>query len=294
MCLIIDRPANKELDFEKFKTAVLNNPHGYGISAAHGDGKLTTLRSHIEPDPEKLFKFIEDEFFEQDTLIHLRYTTVGKTILRNAHPFPILEYDTDGVDLRMAHNGTLYNYKEKNGLSDTRQFVAEFVRPLFKRMRRGFEIEEILDDEWVFDQLNDKLPAKSVLCFIDGYGNSLRVNAEGNGGKEEGDVYYSNTYSFNPDHRLPSKNVVQGVGYWQNQQIRGNTTPKPHAEDTKVEKFTDKFGITEDEFVEINDAFIDELVEQHPEDSKLFIKELLFFNEIHRETIERLKRKLEQ
>jgi hypothetical protein len=291
MCLIIDRPANKGLDFEKFKTAVLNNPHGYGISAAHGDGKLTTLRSHIEPDPEKLFKFIEDEFFEQDTLIHLRYTTVGKTILRNAHPFPILEYDTDGVDLRMAHNGTLYSYKEKNGLSDTRQFAAEFVRPLFKRMRRGFEIEEILEDEWVYEQLNDKLPAKSVLCFIDGYGNSLRVNADGNGGKEEDDVYYSNVYSFDPNHRVSNVRTVQKGGYWGNQT---NTTPKPHAEDTKVTRFTDKFGITEDEFCEINDPFIEELVDQHPEDAKLLIKELLFFYETQRENIERLNRKMEQ
>jgi hypothetical protein len=290
MCLIIDRPANKKLDFEKFKTAVLNNPHGYGISAAHGDGKLTTLRSHREPDPEKLFKFIEDEFFEQDTLIHLRYTTVGKTILRNAHPFPILEYDADGVDLRMAHNGTIYSYKEKDGLSDTRQFVSEFVRPLFKRMRKGFEIEEILDDEWVFDQLNDKLPAKSVLCFLDGYGNSLRVNDTGNGGKEEDDVYYSNMYSFDPGHRTPKHHTVQGSGYWQKQQ----TSTKSHAEDTKVKRFTDKFGVTEEEFSEINDDFIDELVEQHADDAKLLIKELLFFHETQKETIERLTRKLEQ
>jgi hypothetical protein len=289
MCLIIDRPANKKLDFEKFKTAVLNNPHGYGISAAHGDGKLTTLRSHKEPDPEKLFKFIEDEFFEQDTLIHLRYTTVGKTILRNAHPFPILEYDTDGVDLRMAHNGTIYSYKEKDGLSDTRQFVSEFVRPLFKRMRKGFEIEEILEDEWVFDQLNDKLPAKSVLCFLDGYGNSLRVNDTGNGGKEEDDVYYSNMYSFDPNHRIQSATLfkVQATG-------KNNKHDKKPCRGYKSERFTDKFGVTEEEFSEINDDFIEELVEQHADDAKLLIKELLFFHETQKETIERLTRKLEQ
>jgi hypothetical protein len=85
-------------------------------------------------------------------------------------------------------------------------------------------------------------------------------------------------------------NIVQGSGYWQKQQ----TPTKSHAEDTKVERFTDKFGVTEEEFSEINDDFIDELVEQHADDAKLLIKELLFFHETQKETIERLTRKLEQ
>ena len=84
MCLIINRPANAELDFEKFETAMLNNPDGWGLSAANGDGTLTTYRSPEKADPEKLYRFIQEEHKDVPALIHLRYTTVGETSLRNA------------------------------------------------------------------------------------------------------------------------------------------------------------------------------------------------------------------
>jgi hypothetical protein len=293
MCLIINRPANTELDFEKFKVAMINNPDGWGLSAADGSGKLITYRSPEEADPEKLFRFVQEEYKELPVLLHLRYTTVGKTTLRNAHPFPILEHTQDGVDLRMAHNGTLHAYKGKNdGSSDTRNFVRVFVRPLFKRLIRGMTTEEILKDGWIHTLVNSELTTLSVVSFIDGYGNSLNVNATGNGGfTDENGVYYSNKYSFDPDHRLPA---TYQSGYYRgwtntkentkadNKSDKGGAvvpfnTGKDHALDTKQKKFSDLYELTDPvDLVDITDELIDYLVDSEPEDAKLLIKELLY------------------
>lgn len=301
MCLIINRPPNKPLDFEKFQVAVKNNPHGYGLSVANGDGTLYTVRDHHKPDPESLYKLIQEEFIEQDVMLHLRYTTVGKTILRNAHPFPVLEYNKDGVDLRMAHNGTIHGYTAKNGLSDTRQFVQTLVRPLFKRLIKGMHVEEILNDKFIQALLNDKLPARSVLSFIDGYGNNLQINAQGNGGYFEDEVFYSNKYSFDPTHREPQELVGNAYGHWEGNTWRRNSEtnvtkyePKKHAKDTEVEKFTEKYFLSEEEFNEITDDFIDQLFNERPEDAKLLMKELLFLFDVKKTKLENLERKMRQ
>lgn len=308
MCLIIQRPAKVELDFEKFKTAVMNNPHGYGLAVPDGNGNLITIRDHNKPDAEDLYKFIHEEFKDQRVMVHLRYTTAGATNLRNAHPFPILEKSVDGVDLRMAHNGTLPAYKGNTSESDTRRFVKQYVRPLFKRLRKGMDIEDILTDPFIHKLLDDKLTSASVLTFIDGNGNTLEVNAKGNGGMYlDNGVYYSNTYSFNKTHREPYNYAKAYGGYqsWRDdsfwQDDDDYTTTKPfakeqqktlpalvtkkevpeHAMDTKVKKFSEEYDIEPHYFSEMTDDFIESLVENEPEGAKLLIKELLFELEIN-------------
>ena len=209
MCLIIERDPNIVLPFEKFKTAIENNSDGYGLSFPDGN-KLAVLRSKETPDPEKLYRFINEELIDKKLMIHLRYTTVGDTNLRNAHPFPILERKVDGIDLRMAHNGTLGKYKLKadKGESDTRAFVRDFVRPLFKRMAKAIGPEALLEDEFTKRLLEDQLTTASVLTFIDSNGSSLVCNEKGNGGFREEGVYYSNKYSFNENHRKPTPPTV--------------------------------------------------------------------------------------
>lgn len=266
MCLIIEREPHFELPFEKFKTAILNNPHGYGLSFPDDKG-LSVFRTPEEPDPEKLYRLVNEELIDKKIMLHLRYTTVGETILRNAHPFPILERKTDGVDLRMAHNGTLGKYRPKNKSpeSDTRVFVKEFVRPLFKRMSRGMEPEELLTDPFLKKLLEDQLTTSSVLTFLDDQGNSLICNEVGNGGKKEDKWYYSNSYSFNPKHREPKQKVsyLQHIG-----------TPSKF-KDCNTPLFTRRYSMSsiEDVF-----TFSDDTIEKicdNSEESQLLIKELI-------------------
>ncbi len=220
MCIIIQRQPGVEIDFdEKFKPAVINNPHGYGISIPDGDGRLVTVKAlKDEPDPDALYRLVQEDLKDEQLMLHLRYTTAGATSMRNLHPFPVLEKKTDGVDLRMAHNGTIHKFKHTLNSnmkweSDTRHFVRSYVRPLFKRFIKGMEMEDILTDPFIYDLLDDILPMQSVLAFIDGNGNTLEVNPKGNGGDYEEGWWYSNTYSFNPTHRQRSTTPSSTSGY---------------------------------------------------------------------------------
>ena len=201
MCLIIHKPAGKLVPAHHLRTAIRNNPHGWGLYAAN-DGEFCLLRSAAKADVEQTIQYLNEEFAEEDVLFHLRYNTRGKTSLRNAHPFPILEYKTDGVDVRMVHNGTISAYG-KGDESDTRAFVREFVRPLFKRIVKGLEDPtEILSDPFLVTVLQKGMgTANSVLVFMDNYGNTLKVNEAANKGVVWSGVYYSNTYSLDPEHR---------------------------------------------------------------------------------------------
>jgi predicted glutamine amidotransferase len=279
VCLIIQRPAHAKLDFEKFKTAVENNPDGFGISAAEGFGGLITIRDVSKWKTDELFKLVDEEFIDVPLLVHLRYTTAGATNLRNAHPFPVLEYEADGVDLRMAHNGTLAAYKSNTDESDTRRFVRTFVRPLFKRLIKGMDIEQILKDDFTKQLLETQLTGSSVLSFIDGFGNMLNVNDLKNGGfYDEQGVYFSNKYSFDDWHRKPS---------WPTYQYKNpapvtvftpstNYTQTKHAEDTRVQRFSDKYDLDGlHECLSLDKESIDTIVKDHPGDATLLIMELL-------------------
>jgi len=270
MCIAILREPHFEIPFEKFETAILNNPDGYGLSFPDGDS-LSVFRTPETPDPEKLYRLVNEELIDKKVMLHLRYTTVGDTILRNAHPFPILERNKDGIDLRMAHNGTLGKFRpgKDSNESDTRVFVREFVRPLFKRMARGLEPEELLQDDFIKKLLEGQLTSSSVLTFIDSQGNSLICNEKGNGGKKEDQWYYSNTYSFNPTHRVVP---TSRISYFP---PAGGYESMNKFEDCKTERFTTRYSMDS-----IKDAvhFSDELIKQiakEPKDSELFIKELI-------------------
>ena len=274
MCLIIQREPNFEIPFDKFKNGVLNNPDGYGLSFPEGN-KLEVLRSAESPDIDKLYRLVNEELIDKKLMIHLRYTTAGATNLRNAHPFPILEKSKDGVDLRMAHNGTLGKYKSlaNKGESDTRMFVRSFVRPLFKRLVKGMSVKELLEDDFTKAILEDQLTAASVLTFIDGDGNTLICNETGNGGKKEEGWYYSNTYSFREDYRKPAP-VSKGVTYLPPQGVHKKATTPVWDKDTDTPLFTAKHSLSVVDMLRMPDSAIKEVVSDKAE-STLLIKELM-------------------
>lgn len=299
MCIIYQRQPGVVIDYEeRFKPSVENNPNGFGLSVVEGDGRLFTVKELMDkPDPEDLYKLINEEYLNEQILLHLRYTTAGLTSVRNLHPFPILEYGKDGVDLRMAHNGTIFKFKPSNTdannwESDTRAFVREYVRPLFKMLIKGNDIEELLTNPLVYKLLDEHIPNASVLAFIDGFGNTLEVNPLGNGGEYEEGLWFSNKYSFNPTHRQPKSQPYSGYyngshnysgqvykrnekGEWRwvdekedntnppngtrSTGQTGSTNPpsrvysvKDHAMDTKTQLFSEKYS---ESIADIDDLF---------------------------------------
>lgn len=307
MCIIYLRNEGIDLPYEKFKTSVTVNPDGFGLSIPDGDGRLFTLRELSDkPDPEDLYRLLHEEFCGEQAMIHLRYTTAGETSLRNCHPFPVLEYKTDGVDLRMSHNGTISKFfKRSSDLSDTRHFVKDYVRPLFKRLIKGHDIEDILSDPFVTTMLEDMIPATSVLTFMDGFGNHLIINEKGNGGEWKEGWYHSNSYSFDENHRTSNYGYGTYRSYTSYQPYRGGTTytgPKAavdntktsasstgttttttstkanFAMDTKQEYFSEKYGVDLKDMGAWDDVTIGELIEEFPEDTALLLKELIAEN----------------
>ena len=267
MCLIVLREPNFEIPYDKFEAALINNPDGFGLTYPSDKG-LEVFRSPEEQDPEKLYRLVTEELGTEKLMLHLRYTTAGATTLRNAHPFPILEKGVDGVDLRMAHNGTLGKYKTlaNRGESDTRAFVREFVRPLFKRLAKGMEPEELLSDDFTKKILEDQLTAASVLTFLDSEGNTLICNEKGNGGKQEDEWYYSNTYSFNKSHRTPKGSSVTP--------FRQSTGTNTIGTTSATTRFTKKHGLNRiSDTYRLTDETIKEIVKEG--DGELLIKELI-------------------
>lgn len=285
MCLIIHRPAGKLLDKEKFITAVKNNPDGYGLCVPD-DGLLYVQKSDpsLDTDAEELYNTLHTDFKDEDILLHLRYTTAGDTSLRNAHPFPICEMGADGVDIRMAHNGTISKYRpairdDNSWESDTRVFARKYARPLLKRMVKGVE-GNVLEDTFVETLLSDQIPNASVLVFMDGNGNTMKVNAEGNGGfTDEDGIYYSNKYSFNPGHREPANNYNNYGTTYSNSTYQSQQNKELDMSDTQQKKFTGEFGKEYDvadlkELFKLSDETIEEIVDNE-EAAALLIKELL-------------------
>ena len=299
MCLIIQRNPGFVIPYHKFETAVMNNKDGYGLSFPDDKG-LGVLRSSDTPDPEKLYRLINEELIDKHLMIHLRYTTAGKTNLRNTHPFPVLEKNKDGIDLRMAHNGTIFKYKTraKEDESDTRCFVREFVRPLFKRLIRGMDSTEILSDPFTKELLEEQLSNASVLTFLDDEGNSLICNETGNGGKQEDEWYYSNVYSFNETHREKKVYPIGSKSGAKSVSSSGGTVAGNLGTGTK--RFTEIFGVPDPlHLLYLSDDTIDKTIEAKLP-AKLLIKELLLeVDTLHEEnthltnTINQLRKKLQ-
>lgn len=285
MCLIIQRDPGKEIPFRNLDTAIANNPDGYGLTVVEGGGKLATFRTKDTPDTEELWTLLHNDLKDERLMLHLRYTTAGATNLRNAHPFPILNKREDGVDLRMAHNGTLSKYTNAKGTeSDTRRFSRLYVRPLFKRLLKGATLEEVMKDDFTSYLLDDQLSSSSVLAFLDGYGNKLVVNAKGNGGFEEDGIYYSNKYSFDEDHRKPYSYSKGYSGYGEvydyraHQNNQQNYTPlKPHAKDTETTMFSSEWNLTDwRELLDMSDDIIEWVCQNDSDGAAELIKELIF------------------
>lgn len=273
MCIIIERKPGFQIPEQKLENAIINNPDGYGICFPAGDNRLTVYRDVSKPEPEMLATTLNEHLKNEQILLHLRYNTAGSTILRNAHPFPVLERSKDGLDIRMAHNGTIHSFKPSKDInsSDTRLFVRDVVRPLFKRFSKAMEPEELLNDPVIARILKEMIPSSSVLVFMDGTGQVKTINELGNGGKREDQWYYSNTYSFNPRHRLPA---VDDSDRWYSYG-KGSSYSPPATKNKQTPYFSEKYDLDQGDLMLLSDESIKEVVSKRPKDAELLIKELI-------------------
>lgn len=309
MCVIINRDANVEIEFEKLKSACAVNPDGYGLMFADG-GNMTIIRECPDKgnNPDEIARLLEN-YRSIPVSLHLRYTTVGKTTVDNCHPYITCMRDTDGLDVAFMHNGTLGDFRrDKSDMSDSYHFNEEIVRPLFQRFAKFSSPAEVLNDPLFENILEKYCGSSSVFNLMDGAGNILVINKD-RGVQYEG-WWASNSYSFNRYHREPEKTTKSNSGWyfngryysrdyaysdWQDDEPDVTKETKPNTvvvidkptnvikevtdipQETPRKSFIEYAGLGSlEECCRLSDEDIEEMIETYPEFAKVLIQDLLY------------------
>jgi predicted glutamine amidotransferase len=195
MCLITYTPRKETIDYDKMKTAMHVNPHGFGIVFAY-EGVLRYCRKPKEGFDYfvEAMKLVPDD---APVAIHFRMATHGDKGEDNQHPFPILTKDEHGIDLCMMHNGVIGGiHKNGSTKSDTLIYAEHILSPLL------IKHPDLVDDPAFKLLVERDIGTGNKLLFLDGNGKCTIYNPEsGSFDKKHEDMWYSNTYSFNEYHR---------------------------------------------------------------------------------------------
>lgn len=122
MCLIIIKPAGKEIPPHVIESARTYNPDGFGIMSG---GVAKRWKHRTVPQIRALLEKHQDK----DAALHFRMATDGKVSVANSHPFKL----RNGSYL--MHNGILSAYRTDKGAakSDTRLFIETFANPVIAK-----------------------------------------------------------------------------------------------------------------------------------------------------------------
>lgn len=180
MCIIIWKPADKEVPRWRLDASMQQNDDGWGLMW-HEGGRVHTVKSTVMADFWKHY----DRVKHRSVAIHFRWRTHGAINNDQAHPYQILDYDQDGMDLWLMHNGVIPIETPDPTKSDTWTWIHTYVRPLLKS-----DLGLYHDDEfWKFVGAD---VAGSRLMFLDDEGKFQYV-----GKWEEIDgCLYSNLHPF--------------------------------------------------------------------------------------------------
>ena len=204
MCVIIHKPAGIVIPEQKIESAWQNNKDGFGVTFV--DRGQFQIRKWLSKDPDEINKFLT-EIKDCDAMLHLRFKTKGAVSRDNLHPFTVLTKKRDGVDLQFCHNGTLYEFGDSDQ-SDTAQFNAEVVRPMFAMLAKKYDnsLSDMLDDPFG-QMIMEKYRGSSSVFMLHGEkGESIRF---GKGVDFDGWWASNNSY-FNNYTRVKKEETSSG------------------------------------------------------------------------------------
>lgn len=182
MCLIIAKPAGKDIPTRWVESAANQNKDSLGI-AYYDDKGRQRIHKWVTPNAERVKAAIKllDSLTDRAVLVHFRYTTHGKTNEANCHPFPITK------DAVIAHNGVIPGYVCPEGeCSDTVLFIRKNILPFVQE----YGYKAILPH---LNGLYKEDLGSSKLCALTKDGEFFYAN-EKLGTWREG-MWLSNTYS---------------------------------------------------------------------------------------------------
>lgn len=180
MCLLVVKPAGKELPEEYIKAAWQRNKDGGGFACWSKEDGLDLSKGYTDVD-----LFTKDIKAQESKLmiVHFRWATHGTKDAKNTHPF------LAGGGWVMAHNGVFSQVETQKDESDTAAFVRIYIKPVLKRDPRA-----IIDNHDWKKALNVAATG-SKLAFLNTEGETVIVH-EDHGDWVDG-VWYSNS-SYGP------------------------------------------------------------------------------------------------
>lgn len=203
MCVIIHKPAGKEIAEKDIISAARRNSHGFGYMYFDPETKQIVTDKMLFDKPEDLFEIFKSQV-KYEVCYHFRIKTHGDISKDNCHPFRILSKKDNGQDLFFMHNGVINKVKEEGNESDTRAFNRQFLRPILKSRSKFLKAEP-------FKRLVEEFIGSSKLVFMTGTGEVIKFN-EKLGAMHDG-MWVSNSYSFDaPKYTNSSNSCCNATG----------------------------------------------------------------------------------
>ena len=211
MCIIVAKEKGQKLPSkETLKTCFNHNSDGAGLMYVQ-DNKVVIDKGYMDFKSfykriKKLQKRFNSDLTDKAIVMHFRIGTSGENDKATTHPFPISNKSEDlkktyfKTDLGMAHNGIISNFVYGKDLSDTQNFVKDFVS-VFKELDKKFFLNEnvmkLLERE-----------ANSKLCFLDNRENIYYIGnfIDDNGIKYSNSTYKEYKYTYKYDWNWESDN----------------------------------------------------------------------------------------
>ena len=188
MCLIVHKEsANSEFTLSQFYTSFTRNTDGLGIMYVEDDRvKVDKVVGGYKEQLELFRKHQDRDMY----CLHQRFKTKGLINEVNCHPYKILDYDEDGLDLYMMHNGTMQVTIKDQDMSDTWHFAEYYLKPVLKAD------PNLINNEEFQELISGYIGNGNKLLFLNNYGEVLIFNEEK--GHTENGCWFSNQYSIKP------------------------------------------------------------------------------------------------
>ena len=193
MCIIAYKPAGTAFPtWDTLENCFNNNPDGagfmyadqYGVHVRKGFMKWKDFKQALLPHIDK--------GADLPFVLHFRITTHGGTKPEMTQPFPLstnvkkLKELSSNCNVGVAHNGIIPMTSDAKKISDTAQFVKDYLTTLIANNPKYYRNPRIA--EIVEELINSKM------CILS---NDGHVEIVGNGWNEKNGIYYSN-YSYEP------------------------------------------------------------------------------------------------
>ena len=192
MCIIASSEIGINLpSAETIKTMWYKNSDGAGFMY-HKNNRVIIKKGFMTLESfNQAIENLKNEIDVINTTIvmHFRIGTHGGNTPENTHPFPITEEElflkklTTNCDIGMAHNGIINTVKPRNSISDTMEYVLEFLAP-FKQIDRRFYTKPL------WQKIIENTINGSRMCFLNSVGE---VEYIGNWETDEDGIKYSNS-----------------------------------------------------------------------------------------------------